>query len=44
MRSFITCNLRPKNGKVKDDDMGRAFSTHGEEECIQGFCEEARKK
>jgi hypothetical protein len=35
MRSFITCILFAKynyNDKVKEDEMGRAWSTNGREE------------
>jgi hypothetical protein len=30
---------------AKDDEIGRAYSTDGrEQECIRGFCGEARRK
>jgi hypothetical protein len=47
MRSFMTCILRKYNynDQIKEDEMGRACTTHGgEQECIQGFGEKARRK
>jgi hypothetical protein len=46
MRSFITC-LLPKhnwNDRVKEDTMGRACSTNGDEECIWDIGDKARRK
>jgi hypothetical protein len=45
MRSCITskpCQMCNQNVEDKEDEMGRACSTHDDEECLWNFCGKTR--